>query len=625
MKKYLYILATMFIGATAFTGCSSDDNAVAPTPIPTPAEETDVVDLGLTSGTLWATANLGATVNYETGNLYAWGETYTKSEFSASNYFDPSSSILKSNITGTDYDAAKVALGGEWVMPTAKQFQELFDECKVTRTTINEEGNEVKVLKLVGPNENVLFIPEVTASVTNAATLYDEYTDEKGKVVNAKFENVYAAYWTGDIANVGEALNANQYAKQGLYVEHAKDAVKKGGAQQFGAVAYNRSRLAGAPIRPVKASGGTPVSDYVDVTGVWAECDASGNLKALSEHPAFITFDGTNYSGKGVSVIYGESYGEISYTRTINELSVKDGKGATEIITVADVATVEDLRVISMSVNGQTKYFIEYQENPAVKVADLAGKWDITYNSADYVVNILDGSNCVITNSAGDKESATFKYRFGTIAFNATAFDGVFAVIVNEGAGEGDCPFQLVTGETTITPTVHPKEYETIYSWSGITETTAPSVMTLNGNNSLVDASTIKQDILSGLDGQAYPYAVRLNKSVASTEVGVASADAAKISTLAALISYKFKTGDRIRIRGFFNSGGKKGSFKIFDKKGIFLGTGDPGLVNYADGARIVSESVFTFASDVEDVYISREAGTGTFVCEFYIDREKEE
>ena len=624
MKKYLYILATMFIEATAFTGCSSDDNTAVPTPTPTPVEETDVVDLGLTSGTLWATANLGATNNYETGNLYAWGETYVKSNYSASNYFDPSSTIVKSNITGTDYDAAKIGLGGEWVMPTAAQFEELFSECKVTRTTIEVDEKEVKVLKLVGPNEKVIYLPEATGSVTNSGTLYDSYLDEKEKENFAKFENVFATYWTGDIAASSEQ-NANQYAKQAIYVEHAKDAVKKGGADQYGGVTYNRSRLMGAPIRPVKASGGTPVSDYIDVTGVWAECDASGNLKALSEHPAFITFDGTNYSGKGVSVIYGESYGEISYTRTINELSVKDGKGATEIITVADVATVEDLRVISMSVNGQTKYFIEYQENPAVEIADLVGKWDITYNSADYVVNILDGSNCVVTNSAGDKESATFKYRFGTIAFNATSFNGIFAVIVNEGAAEGDCPFQLVTGETTITPTVHPKEYEAIYSWSGITETTAPSVMTLNSNNSLVDASTIKQDILSGLDGQAYPYAVRLNKSVASTEVGVASADAAKISTLAALISYKFKTGDRIRIRGFFNSGGKKGSFKIFDKKGIFLGTGDPGFVNYADGARIVSESVFTFASDVEDVYISREAGTGTFVCEFYIDREKEE
>jgi hypothetical protein len=259
MKKYLYILATMFIGATAFTGCSSDDNTAVPTPTPTPVEETDVVDLGLTSGTLWATANLGATNNYETGNLYAWGETYVKSNYSASNYFDPSSTIVKSNITGTDYDAAKIGLGGEWVMPTAAQFEELFSECKVTRTTIEVDEKEVKVLKLVGPNEKVIYLPEATGSVTNSGTLYDSYLDEKEKENFAKFENVFATYWTGDIAASSEQ-NANQYAKQAIYVEHAKDAVKKGGADQYGGVTYNRSRLMGAPIRPVKASGGTPVS-----------------------------------------------------------------------------------------------------------------------------------------------------------------------------------------------------------------------------------------------------------------------------------------------------------------------------------------------------------------------------
>ena len=638
MKKYLYILATMFIGATAFTGCSSDDNTAVPTPVPTPVEETDVVDLGLTSGTLWATANLGAANNYETGNLYAWGETYVKSSYSASNYFDPSSTIVKTNIIGTDYDAAKIGLGGEWVMPTAVQFEELFSECKVTRTTIEVEEEEVKVLKLVGPNEKVMYLPEVAGSVTNSGTLYDSYLDDKAKENFAKFEKVFAAYWTGEIATSSEQ-NSNQYAKQAIYVEHAKDAVKKGGADQYGGVTYNRSRLMGAPIRPVKASGGTPVSAYVDVTGIWAECDASGNLKALSEQPSYITFDGTNYSGKGVSVNYGESYDEISYSRNINDLNITDGNGVTGTFTIADVTTVkkeatgdeetEELRVISLTTNGQTKYFIETEESPAVKVADLKGKWDITYNSADYVVNILDGSNCVITNSTGDKESATFNYRFGTISFNSTSLEAVFAVVANEGAAEDECPFQFVSGETTITPTVHPKEYETLLSWNGTSDAELPSIFTTNKNNSLVndsgDGKTIKQDMMNIEGTSAYTYAIKLNKSMGSTDVGEVSKDVASIDANALKITYSFKTGDRIRIRGFFNSGGKTGSFKVFDSKGKFLGTGDPGFANYADKLRNVNESIFNFASDVENIYISREAGTGTFVCEFYIDREKED
>jgi hypothetical protein len=41
-------------------------------------EEHEYVDLGLPSGTLWATCNVGATKPEEYGNYYAWGETQTK-------------------------------------------------------------------------------------------------------------------------------------------------------------------------------------------------------------------------------------------------------------------------------------------------------------------------------------------------------------------------------------------------------------------------------------------------------------------------------------------------------------------------------------------------------------------
>ena len=44
----------------------------------------DYVDLGLPSGTLWATCNLGASKPTEGGDRYAWGETVTKSTFSKS-------------------------------------------------------------------------------------------------------------------------------------------------------------------------------------------------------------------------------------------------------------------------------------------------------------------------------------------------------------------------------------------------------------------------------------------------------------------------------------------------------------------------------------------------------------
>lgn len=624
MKKYFYILAAMFIGATVLTGCSDDDHAT-PAPTPTPAPESDVVDLGLPSGTLWATANLGATDATETGNLYAWGETYTKTNFSQSNYFDPSSTIVKSNITGTQYDAAKAALGGDWVMPTEAQFEELFTECtvkNVTKTEIGSDGKEKKVIigfNVIGPNEKELYLPVSAVSVEGEGTLYDNYLDEKGKETFKAFENVFVAYWTGDIAS-SEPQNANQYAVQVVVVEHAKDAVKKAGYDQYGAVPYNRSRLVGAPIRPVKANGGTPVAQYVDITGQWAQCSADGTPLSLDEEPFFLSFEGSNYSGEGVTVSYGNSVTPMSYSRDINEVTTVDEDGDATTFTVADVTTTEEeKRVISISTDGTTQYYVETEEDPQVPAADIIGKWDFTYAGEDYVLNILDDENFVIKNGTSDKISSTYLYRFGTIAFDTDIFDGTFAV---EPVVGGTCPFQLAGEGTTIGLTEHPKSYETLISWSGATETSAPSIFNINGNNSLVDATTVKQDI-TGLDGEStYSYAVRLNKSVASTEVGKESSDKANIATNALLINYSFKTGDRIRIRGYVNGANKNGSFKVFDTNAIYLGAGAPNVANYAEGARKVVESVFTFTSDVKNVYISRQAGTGTFVCEFYIDRE---
>lgn len=44
------------------------------------------VDLGLPSGTLWATCNVGANTPEEYGDYFAWGETSTKAKYNWNNY-----------------------------------------------------------------------------------------------------------------------------------------------------------------------------------------------------------------------------------------------------------------------------------------------------------------------------------------------------------------------------------------------------------------------------------------------------------------------------------------------------------------------------------------------------------
>ena len=102
--------------------------------------EYNYVDLGLTSGTKWATCNVGATKSEEFGYYYAWGEIDTKETYYLSTYLDgqiTSSSgygtdkdALKGVINaGTQYDAAKANCGGKWRIPTKDQFDELMSQC----------------------------------------------------------------------------------------------------------------------------------------------------------------------------------------------------------------------------------------------------------------------------------------------------------------------------------------------------------------------------------------------------------------------------------------------------------------------------------------------------------------
>ena len=131
------------------------------------------VDLGLPSGTLWATCNVGASSPEGYGDYYAWGETTTKATYSWSTYkycngaydkltkycnkasygfngFTDNLTVLQSGD-----DAATANWGSGWCMPTKEQWEELKDNTTVTWTT----QNGVKGRKFTASNGNSLFLP----------------------------------------------------------------------------------------------------------------------------------------------------------------------------------------------------------------------------------------------------------------------------------------------------------------------------------------------------------------------------------------------------------------------------------------------------------------------------------
>lgn len=112
------------------------------------------VDLGLPSGTLWATCNVGAKNPEDDGDYYAWGEISTKDSYISGNSLTDGKNIA--GISGNfSYDVARYNWGGEWRIPTNTECQELLDNCAWEWTTLNG----VDGYKVVSKNGNYIFLP----------------------------------------------------------------------------------------------------------------------------------------------------------------------------------------------------------------------------------------------------------------------------------------------------------------------------------------------------------------------------------------------------------------------------------------------------------------------------------
>lgn len=105
----------------------------------------EYVDLGLPSGTLWASMNIGAQKPECMGDMFAWGETNIKDEYTKENYkWWQQDSYTKYNVTDQlttlepEDDVAHLLWKGAWQIPTAAQFQELLDNTTQEKVTIDD-------------------------------------------------------------------------------------------------------------------------------------------------------------------------------------------------------------------------------------------------------------------------------------------------------------------------------------------------------------------------------------------------------------------------------------------------------------------------------------------------------
>lgn len=133
----------------------------------------DYVDLGLPSGTLWATCNVGAATPEAYGDYFAWGETEPKTTYNwgTYKYCRGSEDRLTKYCSNSDFgyngftdnlivlqlndDAATANWGSGWRTPTADQWRELYKNTNHSWTSLNGVTGRLFVAR----NGNRLFLP----------------------------------------------------------------------------------------------------------------------------------------------------------------------------------------------------------------------------------------------------------------------------------------------------------------------------------------------------------------------------------------------------------------------------------------------------------------------------------
>ena len=175
----------------------------------------DYVDLGLPSGTMWATCNVGANTPESYGDYYAWGETQPKTTYDWNNYIwsNGNGRQLTKYCSKADYgyygfsdnltnllpsdDAATAKWGYGWRTPTKEEWDEL---CQSTsQNWIIRNG--VDGWLFIANNGNSIFMPAA------GYRLNEDLFDAGG----------YGGYWSSTL-DTSYPLNAWDFSfGSGLY------------------------------------------------------------------------------------------------------------------------------------------------------------------------------------------------------------------------------------------------------------------------------------------------------------------------------------------------------------------------------------------------------------------------
>lgn len=171
------------------------------------------VNLGLS--VCWAECNIGSSSPEGYGDYFAWGEVSTKTSFSNHDKWWGSSGYTKycihsyngivdnRTVLEPEDDVAHIALGGNWRMPIADEFNELIKRCATEKKTING----IPGLLFTGPSGRSIFLPLAGYFVERKY-----YKDQEGEYWSSSLSVFGYGSWTGsDSAHILE-INRLYYA-----------------------------------------------------------------------------------------------------------------------------------------------------------------------------------------------------------------------------------------------------------------------------------------------------------------------------------------------------------------------------------------------------------------------------
>ena len=275
----------------------------------------EYVDLGLSSGLLWASCNVGAENPEDYGNYYAWGETEVKDTYSWGTYkwCKGSYSTMTKYCTESNYgtvdnkttldpedDVAQVQWGGGWRMPTKAEQDELRTECTWTWT----QQNGVNCRKVTGRNGNYILLPAAGYHFNS----------------NLNYGGSYGYYWSSSLYTDDMIYSYGVYFNYG-YLDSS-----------------NYSRYYGQSVRPVLSGTSTVAVESVTLSQseVTLEEGATVTLTATVS-PSTATDKTINWSSSNKDIATVDQNGKVTAVKAgtaIITATANNGKKASCTLTV---------------------------------------------------------------------------------------------------------------------------------------------------------------------------------------------------------------------------------------------------------------------------------------------------